>query len=162
MLPLHSRRSRLLALPLAAAFASTLGPATGALGRADLPASAASTIALRESGRLHLLSKHGFTLYEQGPAAGTVSGTIYVRLQIVSTSHVTAEVSISPRGGTISGTASASYHRGHSSASFAGFLSITRGTGNYSHAHGSHLSFTGTIQRSNDAIDTSVVGTVSE
>jgi hypothetical protein len=126
------------------------------------PAQAARTISLNESGSLHLTSKHGFTLDEQGPASGTVAGTIYVHLQIVSTSRVTAEVSISPRGGSISGEATASYHRGSATASFSGSLSISRGTGSYSHARGSGLSFSGTIQKSNDAIAVRVSGRVSE
>lgn len=155
----HTHRSRLLALALATAL--VLGSATAAVDAVGHPAFQARTISLRETGRLHLLSKHGFTLNEQGPASGTAAGTLYVRLQIVSTSRVTAEVSFSEHGGTISGKASASYHRGHSSASFSGFMSITSGTGSYANAHGSHLSFIGTIQRSNDAIDTSVEGSVS-
>lgn len=157
----HTHKARPLALALVAASALALGPATAAVDAVTNPASEARTISLRETGRLHLLNKHGFTLNEQGPASGTASGTLYVRLQIVSTSHVTAEVSFSQHGGTISGKASASYHRGHSSASFSGFMSITHGTGSYDNAHGSHLSFTGTIQRSDDAIDTSVVGSVA-
>jgi hypothetical protein len=123
---------------------------------------AARTISLNENGNLHLTSKHGFTLNEQGPASGTVTGTIYVHLRIVSTSRVTAEVSISPRGGSISGDATASYHRGSNTASFAGTLSINRGTGSYNNARGSGLSFSGTIQKSNDAIAVRVSGRVSE
>jgi hypothetical protein len=132
------------------------------ISRAATPsARAARTISLDETGQLHLTSKHGFTLYEQGPASGTVTGTIYVRLQIVSTSRVSAEVSISPRGGSISGDATASYRRGTATASFSGSLSISRGTGSYSDARGSGLSFSGTIQRSNDAIAVHVSGKVS-
>jgi hypothetical protein len=40
-------------------------------------------------------------------------------------------------------------------------MSITRGSGRYSHAHGSGLSFTGTIQRSNDAVTVHVNGKMS-
>jgi hypothetical protein len=40
-------------------------------------------------------------------------------------------------------------------------MSIARGTGRYSHAHGSALSFTGTIQRSNDAVTVRVNGRMS-
>lgn len=155
-------RSLLIALGLAVASALTLWPAAAAVSTTIPHASEARTISLHETGRLHLLNKHGFTLNEQGPASGTAPGTLYVRLKIVSTSHVTAEVSFAPHGGTISGTASASYHRNHSSASFSGYLTITHGTGSYANAHGSHLSFTGTIQRSNDAITTSVAGTVTD
>jgi hypothetical protein len=126
------------------------------------PARAARTISLSESGNLHLTSRRGFTLDEQGIAAGTLAGTIYVHLRIVSTSSVTAEVSIVARGGSISGEASANYRRGNSTASFSGTLSIGRGTGSYGAARGSGLSFGGTIQRSNDAIAVRVSGKVSE
>lgn len=161
---LHAHRSKLLAVLAVAVASLVLAPnaSTRSLPRPATPtASQARTISLHETGRLHLISKHGFTLYEQGPASGTVTGTIYVRLRIVSTSRVTAEVSIAPHGGAISGVASASYHKGTSTATFSGTLSITHGTGSYAHAHGSNLSFSGTIQRSNDAITTHVGGTVS-
>jgi hypothetical protein len=147
--------------PLAAG--ERTGPPSAAGARpASAPARAAGTISLNERGNLHLTSKRGFTLNEQGPASGTVAGTLYVHLQIVSTSHVTAEVSLSPRGGSISGKATASYHRGSTMASFSGSLSISEGTGSYRNARGSGLSFSGTIQKSNDAIAVRVSGKVSE
>jgi hypothetical protein len=131
--------------------------------RAQAPsARTAGTFSLNESGRLHLTSKHGFTLNEQGSVSGTIAGTIYVHLTIVSTSRVTAEVNIYPSGSSISGVASASYHRGATAGSFSGSLSITRGSGRYGRAHGSGLRFTGTIQRSNDAITVHVSGRVSD
>jgi hypothetical protein len=144
--------------PLAAGESAEPGNAGARL--AGAPARSAGTITLNESGNLHLTSKHGFTLNEQGPASGTVKGTIYVHLQIVSTNRVTAEVSISPHGGSISGKATASYHKGSTMASFSGSLAISRGTGSYSKARGSGLSFSGTIQRSNDAIAVRVSGRV--
>lgn len=122
----------------------------------------AKTISLNESGNLRLTSKQGFTLNEQGAASGTIDGTIYVHLKIVSTSRVTAEVSIYPKGGSISGSGTASYHRGGSTGDFSGSLSIDRGTGSYNNARGSGLSFSGTIQRSNDAITVRVAGTVKD
>ncbi|HUN79009.1 MAG TPA: hypothetical protein VMU32_08825 [Solirubrobacteraceae bacterium] len=122
----------------------------------------AKTVTLNEQGRLHLTSKRGFTLNEEGPASGTVSGTLAVELKIVSTSHVTAQLSLSTHSGSITGTASASYHRDSTDATFSGTLSISHGTGSYSDAHGSNLSFSGTIQRKSDAIETHVGGRVSE
>lgn len=122
----------------------------------------AKTLSLNENGDLHLTSKQGFTLNEQGPASGTVGGTLYVHLKIVSSTRVTAEISIYPRGGSITCSGSASYKRKGSSANFSGGLSIDRGTGSYSSAHGSGLSFSGTIQRSNDAITVHVGGTASD
>ncbi|MGA8364711.1 MAG: hypothetical protein WB709_09350 [Solirubrobacteraceae bacterium] len=125
-------------------------------------AHAARTISLNETGRLHLTSKHNFTLNEQGSATGTVKGTIYVHLTAVSSTRVTAEINIYAHGASFSGNGNASYHRGSTTASFAGSMSINRGTGTYAHVHGSGLSFSGTIaESSNDAITVHVSGRVS-
>jgi hypothetical protein len=123
---------------------------------------AARTFSLKENGALHATGKHNFTLNEQGSATGTITGTIYVHLTVVSTDRVTAEVNIYPRGGSITGDGTASYRRGSATATFAGSASIARGSGSYAHAHGSGLSFSGTIARSNDAITVHMSGTVSD
>jgi hypothetical protein len=136
--------------------------AFGADGATAPSARAARTVSLDETGQLHLVSKQGFTLNERGTASGTIRGPISVRLTIVSTSRVSAEVTISPHGGSISGSGTASYHKGGSAASFAGRLSIDRRSGSYGHAQGSGLSFSGTIARSNDAITVHVSGRLSE
>ncbi len=125
-------------------------------------ARAARTFTLSESGRLRLTSHHGFTLNEQGSATGTIHGTIYIHLHVVSTNRVTAEVNIYPSGGgSLTGMASASYHPSGAVASFSGTMSIVRGSGHYAHARGSGLSFSGTIQRSNDAVTVRVSGRMS-
>ena len=147
----------------AGAKAHRASAATAASSRAPAPrARSARTVSLHETGNLRLTSKRGFTLNEQGSATGTLSGTIHVRLTIVSSNHVKAEVSISRNGGSISGEATASYHRSSGSASFSGSLSVSGGTGSYSHAHGSGLSFGGTIQNSNDAIAVHLSGPISD
>jgi hypothetical protein len=153
-----------LAIPIGALGAlagPSAGPSALAASLSDV-ARAARTIALNESARLRLTSRHGFTLDEQGSASGSVSGPMYVHLTIVSTTRVVAEVNFYPRGGSISGKATASYKRGSSTASFAGTLSIVRGTGSYAHVHGSGLSFSGTIRRSDEAIAVNVHGEASE
>jgi hypothetical protein len=129
----------------------------------SLGAHAARTSLLDETGRLHLISKHNFTLNEQGVAAGTAAGTIYVHLTAVSSTRVTAEVSIDPRGGSITGYGTGSYRRLGSTAQFAGSMSIVRGSGSYAHVRGSGLSFSGTISESDDdAITVHVSGRVSD
>jgi hypothetical protein len=137
--------------------------ASGALALAGSPARAevargARVLSLNESGNLHLTSKSGFTLNEQGLASGTVKGRIYVRLSIVSSSRVTAEMSIYPSGGSITADGSASYHKEQTNARFSGSMSIERGSGSYAHARGSGLAFSGTIQRTNDAVTVHVSG----
>jgi hypothetical protein len=140
------------------------GGASGANPTPTSGPSASSTrvISLDERANLHLTSKHGFTLNERGNATGTVKGAIYVHLTIVSTKRVTAEVNIYPTsGGSISGSASAAYRREGAVGKFSGSLSITHGSGSYSHARGSGLSFSGTIAKSNDAITVRVSGRAS-
>ena len=124
---------------------------------------AARTVSLGESGRLHLTSKHGFTLNEQGVASGTIRGTIYVHLNLISTTRATAEVSIYLKGGSLTGEAVAGYRRVGTSVSFSGSMSIVRGSGSYDHVHGSGLSFDGSIQESSsDAIAVHMSGAVSD
>lgn len=129
----------------------------------SLPATAARTISLNETGHLHLTSKHDFTLNERGTASGTIAGTIYVRLTAVSSSRVTVAVDIRPPGGSISGNGSGTYRRSGSIASFSGSMSFGHGSGKYAGAHGNGLSFSGTIQESHDdAITVYVKGRVSD
>lgn len=136
--------------------------ATSLSAAATHTAVTARTFAMNESGNLRLTSRHGFTLNEQGRASGTITGTIYVHLKIVSSKHVTAEVNIYPHGGSISGYGSAGYRREGATGYFSGSLSIDRGTGSYTHARGSGLSFSGTIRRSDYAITVRVRGNVSD
>ena len=125
------------------------------------PARAARTVSLTETGRLHLTSKHNFTLNEKGSATGTATGTIYVQLTAVSTSRVTAQISIYPRGGSISGHGAGSFRRRGATADFSGTMSIDRGTGSFARIHGAGLSFSGTIAESHgDAITVHVTGRV--
>ena len=148
--------------PLAAGELAGTRSDDGVARLAGAPARAAGTVSLNESGNLHLTSKHGFTLNEQGIASGTIKGPITVRLTIVSTSRVSAEVTFSPNGGSISGSGTGSYRKGETAASFAGSLSIAHSSGSYAHAKGSGLSFSGTIARSNDAIAVHVSGKFSD
>jgi hypothetical protein len=153
----------LTAIAIAVGVLTAVGSLTPRASGSTAPSAvAASTFLLNETGRLHLTSKHEFTLNEEGSGSGTIPGTIYVHLTIVSTSEVSAEVSMYPKGSSITGRASASYKRGHTLGSFSGSLSIIRGTGRYQRARGSGLSFTGTIQRASDAIAVNVRGRVSD
>jgi len=138
-----------------AALALCAGGASGAT------AHAAHTITLNESGRLHLTSHHTTHLNLQGTASGTIRGTIYIHLNVTSPSRVSAEVSIYPSGGSLTGISTASYRANGGQATFSGTMSISRGSGRYAHAHASALRFSGTIQRSNDATTVHVSGPLS-
>jgi hypothetical protein len=121
-------------------------------------AHAARTLTLNEVGHLRLRSHHGFTLNEQGSASGAIAGTIYVHLNVVSASRITAEVNIYPTGGSLTGHASASYQVKGAYASFLGTMSIARGTGRYAHARAGGLRFAGAIKRIDDAVTVEVSG----
>ncbi len=145
-------------LSLALALACVATPAQAARAHAT------RTYSLNETGHLHRTSGRGITinqqLNEQGSASGTIPGTIYIHLKVVSVNRVTAEVNIYPSGGSITASASASYRSAGAVASFTGTIDIVRGTGRYNGAHGSGLQFTGTVQRINDAITVHVTGSM--
>jgi hypothetical protein len=162
--PRTARRSASLLVATLAVSAGlgTWAGTLGSAGAAESVAYASRTINLNESGRLQLTSKSGFTLNERGSASGTITGSIYIHLHLVSSSKVTAEVSIFPSNGSLSGTGSASYHVNGGTATFSGTLAITRGTGRYAHARASSLAFTGMIQRRNDAVTVRLTGPLSD
>ncbi len=141
---------------------SALGLIRDPVRAAGLPARATGSSYVNETGHLRLVGKHGFTLDERGTMTGSFSGAIQVRLTAVSTSRVTAEVTIRPAGGSISGYASAAYRTAPTSAGFSGTITLRTGTGRYAHARGSNLSFSGTIRRSNDAVTVHMRGLVSD
>jgi hypothetical protein len=149
---------------LAAAAVAGLAAVAGADPRepATATARAAKTVTLNETGHLLKTSRHNFTLNEEGSASGTAPGTIYVHLTTVSTSKVTAEVNIYPKGGSLTGYGTGHYRRGGTEIAFSGSMSIERGTGRYAGVHGSGLSFSGTIQESSrNPITVHVSGSVS-
>jgi hypothetical protein len=134
---------------------------TGAAGAASPHAQAARTLTLNDTASLHLQNKKGLVLKEAGNAKGSLAGTLYLQLDVTSTKSVTAQVQVYPKGGSISGNAKASYSVQGSTATFSGTLAINKGSGTYSKAKASALSFSGTIQRSNDAVTVHVSGKMS-
>src|SRR6202050_4050078 len=156
-MPLIRRRVCVLSAVSALVAVALACPASSpaATGRAS------GGLSLNDTGRLHLTSHHSFTLNEQGSASGTISGTIYIHLTVVSTNRVTAEGTIYPHGGSLTGYASASYRPSGAVATFTGTMSVTRGSGSYDHARGTALSFSGSIQRANDAVTVHVTGPLS-
>jgi hypothetical protein len=149
------------------AVAGTLAAAAGTLALAGAPgasgstATAARAITLNDTGHLRETSHKGFNLNFSGQATGSVAGTIYLHLRVISTNRFSAELSVYPHGSSMTGTASGSYRNNGATASFSGTLSISRGTGSYSGAHGSGISFSGAIQRANGSTSVRVNGHLS-
>jgi hypothetical protein len=157
-----THRARSVAVLAAGSLAvALLGMALDATSSHATRARAAGTALLNDTALLHRASHHGFTIDEAGTASGTISGSIDLHLNIVSVNRVTAEVTLYPSGSSIVGYATASYRPSGGVASFSGTMTIERGTGRYRGAHGSGLSFTGTVQRTNDAVTVHVNGSMS-
>ena len=160
--PRASARLRIssAALALGAVATATVFGA-GAAGAASPHARAARSVDLNDSASLHLQNKHGIELKEGGTAKGNLPGPLYLQLKVTSTRSVSAEVQVYPKGGSISGSAKASYHVSGATATFSGTMEVTKGGGTYSKAKASALKFSGTIQRSNDAVTVHVSGPMS-
>jgi hypothetical protein len=158
----RSARPRISSAALAAgALTTAVALGTGAAGAASPHATAARSLNLNDSASLHLQNKKGLVLKEAGNAKGTLPGTLYLQLKVTSTRSVSAEVQVYPSGGSVSGVAKASYRVAGSTATFSGTMSVTKGSGKYSKAKASALRFSGTIQRSNDAVTVRVSGKMS-
>lgn len=117
----------------------------------------ASSVRVDDTGRLHLLKAVGSTLYEEGYAAGTLPGRTRVRMLVANS--VSASFSISARGGAIYGSGHARLHSSGRYASFAGSLSVSRGSGRYARAHGRGKLY-GVIDRRSDAVTVQTIGTL--
>jgi hypothetical protein len=151
----------LVAVGALAVAAGTLGPA-GTAGASGPAAAAAGTITLNDTGHLRETSHKGFNLYESGSATGSIGGTVSLHLDVISTNRVSAEMTVHANGGSMTGTASGDYHNNGATASFSGTLTVKSGTGKYSHAHGSGISFSGTIERANGSVTVRVDGRLSD
>lgn len=120
----------------------------------------ARTVHIQEHGRLKFVSERGATLIERGTAYGTYTATMIVDLTIHSKS-VTATVTIYPHGGTITGSANASYRIVKNLGYFGGTLNLGHGTGKYSHiAEIGHkpLGVSGVINRENFEVEVKADG----
>lgn len=155
----HTRLSQAaLALSAAGAMAA-LAPAAASAGH---NARSARTMSISESATLRLHDHHGVLLKEQGIAKGTLVGPLYLQLRLTSTRSVSVQVQVYPSGGgSLSGSAIASYRVVGSYAAFSGTLRITSGSGRYAKSRGSALSFSGTIKRANDLTSVRVSGRLS-
>jgi hypothetical protein len=126
---------------------------------APVPARAARTLNVTDEAHLHLTGTSGELLEEEGPATGALPGKIRARFSVGSS--VTGSFTLYPRGGgSITGHGSARLHSAATNASFGGGLSVSHGTGRYTHAHGSGGLY-GTVNRRTDALTVKTTGRLS-
>jgi hypothetical protein len=156
----RSRRTLLAAVILAGCLAAV--PATAiAFSTSSFPSAAvtARTLAVHESIQAHLVTHRGTTvLNEQGRGSGTFSCPMMIDLKLTYT-EATVTFTCSASKGSISGRGVTSYYAGGHTAYFSGAVSVTSGSGSYSHASGS-LHISGTLTRGSYSISATVNGNI--
>lgn len=149
-----ARRICLLATSVLAVIGASAvaGPAV-----ARTPAHAASSMLLKEHAQLRLTSRQGIILNEKGPQGGTLNGTLWLRLTTkVRSVHV--QWAADPSGGWLKGDGWTNVQPEGAYGRVTGSINITSGSGRYSHAHGSGLRVTGTVNRHTYALTIYVTG----
>jgi hypothetical protein len=109
---------------------------------------------------MHLVHHTGTqNLVEQGIASGTVPGSLKAHIYLY---YAEASVSFTAysKGGTFSGRGTLAYYVSGGSGHFTGTVSISGGTGRYSHARGSRLLLSGIMTRKTFAISLQVTGSL--
>jgi hypothetical protein len=104
-------------------------------------AGVASTVSVKDEGYLRLVKSSGSLLVDEGPAHGTIPGTVKIHFVYNGDPTVSAQITIYGRAGSIRAHATGRLSSPTSSSpSFEGTLTIDGGSGRYAHSHGSgHL-----------------------
>jgi len=128
---------------------------------AHASAHAARTLNVSDTAHLHHGKENRGLLVDEGQATGQLPGKVRVEFDVGAT--VYANFTIYTRNGALMGHGSGTLHesKGHSTVwvSFAGTMSVSRGTGRYLHAHGQG-GFYGTFDRHNYEATIQTTGTL--
>lgn len=135
----------------AAAMGIAVGAAGAARGQDAASAHAARSTYLSEYASLRFAHENGSSISERGQGSGTFRAPIAAVLTI-RPEHVSATFTIYPKGGSVTGRASARYIIRGSTGYYGGTLTIVKGTGIYRHASGSNIGISGTINRQTFAL----------
>ncbi len=155
---MSGRGRRALGVGLIAASFGLPVAATVDTAHARPGAHAARSLNATDTAHLHYISSSGSSVIEEGVASGKLPGRVKVRMEVNAT--VSASFTIYASGGTLVGHGSGALHSSGAYASFGGTMSITHGTGRYSHAHG-HGGFYGAINRKTFAATVQTTGTLA-
>jgi hypothetical protein len=159
-----SRRPASLAprhLPAATAVLLTcLAAVVPATAQSSARAQFARTLSVKDEARMHLIRSSGSTLFDEGPAMGTIPGKVKVRFIYNGNPTVSARITIYGRSGTIEAACSARLSNPTSPApSFKGTLTLAHASGHYAGAHGSGHVY-GVFNRRSYAITVQTEGTM--
>jgi hypothetical protein len=138
--------------------AVAVGGATPVANAGAVWAHTARTLDGTATARLHLVKPEGSQLIEEGPVSGVLSGS--ARGDFYTGAQFTGTVTIRTRAGSVSGRGRATPHGSGRYQSFSGSLTLTGGTGRYTHAHG-EVALYGTFDRRSDSVIVQTVGSFS-
>ncbi len=142
---------------LTVASTSLIGVADStAAGRTS--AHAARTLNGAATAHLHLVKANGSQLEEEGPVTGALPGSM--RAVLTTGVVFSGSFTIHTDGGSIDGHGRATTHGAGRYQSFSGSITVTGGSGRYSHAHG-RTGLAGTFDRRTYAMVIKTTGTLS-
>lgn len=147
-----------------ASLAVSWGEASGA-SAANSPRTAVGTtsrvVSVKETVSLKVTKAQGTTLDSKGRLSGTFNGSVTLNQSVVSSERaVGAFVAYLNGGGSIKGRSATRYHVSGSVSRYTGTMSITGGTGHYSHASAAGLQLSGTYNRVTGRMNLSLTGQV--
>jgi hypothetical protein len=151
--------ARTLGLPILATTLALVA-ASGQRANAAATSQVAKAVTVKDEGRLKLVKSSGSLLIDEGPAGGSLPGTVRVRFVYNGEPTVSAQITISGRAGSVSAHGSGRLSSLTSpSPSFRGTLTISGASGRYAGAHGSG-EFYGVFYRRTYAMTVQTRGTL--
>jgi hypothetical protein len=111
--------------------------ATAATQAMATSAHSASTSTVKDEGTLRFVKSSGSTIIDEGRASGSIPGKVRIRFTYTGNPNVSSQITIYAAHGTIQVRATGRLSSPtNPNPSFSGTLTITGGSGRYSHAHG--------------------------
>jgi hypothetical protein len=123
-------------------------------------AQAAHVLTVKDEAKLRFVKSSGSTLSDEGPATGTIPGKVKIVFTYPGSPIVSSQLTIYGSSGSIRVRASGKLSSPtNPKPSFKGGLTITGGSGRYSHAHGSGTLY-GVFNRRTYAMVVQAQGTI--
>ena len=161
----NAPRGLLAIVSMAGLVAAVIGLSAQAPGRTVRPiARQAKRVYFVEVAKLKFHAERGATVIDTGNATGTYRAPLTAEMRLHPT-YVSAVVTIKPHGGTITGTAHASFVAVKNLLYFGGQFTLGRGTGRFRHiseVNGKPLGFSGVLNQETHAGEVKAHGEANE